>query len=97
MENSIKKHRSKGSGTILKRGRIYYLQYMINGHIKKISLKCTSYREAEIKAKELLAPLHSADTTEKLALHVEAVEKVQKTLHSIGKVKMRYYLIPLLK
>ena len=36
-----KTNRNKGAGTIFKRGKRYYLQYMINGAVKKVSLKCT--------------------------------------------------------
>jgi integrase len=64
------KYRTKGTGSIYKRGKTFYLQYMVNGKIKKVSLKTTSKREADKKAKELLSPIQTADTKEKIAIQI---------------------------
>jgi integrase len=64
------KYRSKGMGSVYKRGKTFYLQYMVNGKLKKLSLKTTSKREADKKAKELLSPVQAADTKEKIAIQV---------------------------
>ncbi|MCK4981725.1 MAG: tyrosine-type recombinase/integrase [Victivallaceae bacterium] len=72
-----KTNRSKGAGTVFKRGKYYYLQYMINGAVKKLSLKCTGRREAEQKALELL-PALEAKTKEQIALHVAEARSLTK-------------------
>ncbi|MDD5728138.1 MAG: site-specific integrase [Victivallales bacterium] len=72
-----KTNRNKGAGTIFKRGKRYYLQYMINGAVKKVSLKCTGKKEAEQKAAELL-PTLQANTKEQVALHVAEARKLAK-------------------
>jgi hypothetical protein len=75
-----KKHRKKGSGSLVKRGSIYYMQYMINGKRKQVSLGVTTEREAEKKAKEILDPLKTADTKEKIAVYVAEARKLTKGL-----------------
>ncbi len=72
------KNRAKGTGTIFKRGKTYYLQYMLNGKLKKISLKCASRKEAEKKTKEILVPLQTADTKEKIAVHIAEARNIIK-------------------
>ena len=61
---------------------------MSNDYVKKISLKCTSHRDAEAKAKELLAPLQTADITEKTALHVAHAQKLVKSRQNSDKCSM---------
>lgn len=81
------KNRTKGTGSIFKRGNTFYLQYMLNGKLKKISLKCTSKKEAEQKTKEILIPLQTADTKEKIAVHIaEARNIVKKSKAPLAKV-----------
>lgn len=72
-----KTNRNKGTGTVFKRGKYYYLQYMVNGDVKKISLKCKGKREAEQKAAELL-PALEAKTKEQIALHVAEARALTK-------------------
>jgi integrase len=71
------KNRKKGSGSLLKVGKYYHLQYMVNGAVKRISLKCSSEREAQKKADELLPDLQ-ARTKEQIALHVAEARKLEK-------------------
>ncbi len=71
------KNRKKGSGSLLKVGKYYHLQYMVNGAVKRISLQCTSEREAHKKADELL-PALQAKTKEQIALHVAEARKLGK-------------------
>ena len=79
MENQkSKKYRLKGTGSIFKRGRTYYLQYMVYGKLKKVSLKCTNKKEAERKANEILVPIQSADTKEKIAVHIGEAKNIIK-------------------
>ena len=77
-KQASKKHRTKGTGSIFTRGKTYYLQYMVYGKLKKISLKCTNKKEAEKKAKELLAPIQVADTKEKIAIHIGEARNIIK-------------------
>ena len=72
-----KKNRQKGCGTILKVGKYYHFQYMVNGKVKRISLRCTSEREAQKKADELL-PSIEAKTKEQVALHVAEARSLAK-------------------
>ncbi|MFA6715284.1 MAG: tyrosine-type recombinase/integrase [Victivallaceae bacterium] len=72
-----KTNRNKGAGSVFKRGKYYYLQYMINGVVKKVSLKCSSEREAKKKAAELL-PALEAKTKEQIALHVAEARNLSK-------------------
>ena len=58
--------------------KTYYLQYMLNGKLKKISLKCASRKEAEKKTKEILVPLQTADTKEKIAVHIAEARNIVK-------------------
>ena len=64
------KNRIKGSGSVFKRGKTFYLQYMLNGKYKKVSLQCTDKKTADKKAKEILFPLQAANTKEKIAIHI---------------------------
>ena len=73
------KHRTKGTGSIYKRGKTFYLQYMVNGVIKKISLKTASQKEAKNKAKKLLLPVQSADTKEKIAIQIAEARSLLPT------------------
>ena len=70
-----KQNRKKGSGTLLKVGKYFHLQYMINGITKRTSLKCTTEREARKKADELL-PVLQAKTKEQIAVHVAEARKL---------------------
>jgi integrase len=72
------KNRTKGTGSIFKRGKTFYLQYMLNGKLKKISLQCTSKKAAEKKVKEILVPLQTADTKEKIAVHIAEARNIVK-------------------
>jgi len=72
-----KTNRNKGAGTVFKRGKYYYLQYMVNGAVKKVSLQCTGKKEAAKKAAELL-PALQAKTKEQIALHVAEARKLGK-------------------
>jgi len=72
-----KSNRKKGSGSLLKVGKYYHLQYMINGAVKRISLRCSSEREAKKKAVELL-PALEAKTKEQIALHVAEARNLSK-------------------
>ena len=78
-KQSAKKYRLKGTGSIFMRGKTYYLQYMVYGKIKKVSLKCTNRKEAEKKAKEILAPIQAADTKEKIAVHIGEARNIIKS------------------
>jgi integrase len=78
MEKQNKKYRIKGTGSIFKRGKTYYLQYMVYGKLKKVSLKCTNKKDAEKKAKELLIPIQTADTKEKIAVHIGEARNIIK-------------------
>ena len=72
------KNRIKGSGSVLKRGRTFYLQYMLNGKYKKVSLQCTDKKTADKKAKEILFPLQAANTKEKIAIHIAEARNIIK-------------------
>jgi integrase len=71
------KRRSKGAGTIYKRGKYFYLEYTINGQKSKVSLKTTNRKEAEVKAKDLL-PVLQASTKEQIAVHVAEAKKLRR-------------------
>ncbi len=71
------KRRSKGAGTIYKRGKYYYLEYTINGRKNKVSLKTANRNDAETKAKDLL-PVLQADTKEQVAVHVAEAKKLRR-------------------
>jgi hypothetical protein len=45
------KRAKRWSGSLLKVGKYYHLQYMVNGAVKRISLQCTSEREAQKKSR----------------------------------------------
>jgi integrase len=68
-------NRAKGTGTIYKRGKFYHFQYMVEGKLHRVSLKCTSKKEAEKKADELL-PALNARTREEVATHVGIARKL---------------------
>jgi len=72
------KNRIKGSGSVFKRGRTFYLQYMLNGKYKKVSLQCTDKKTADKKAKEILFPLQAANTKEKIAIHIAEARNIIK-------------------
>lgn len=94
-EAMAKKNRKKGSGSLLKVGKYYHLQYMVNGAVKRISLRCSSEREAQKKADELL-PTLQAKTKEQVALHVgEARKLVKKNKLTLENVWKEYLQNPL--
>jgi integrase len=70
------KNRVKGSGSVFKRGKTFYLQYMLNGKYKKVSLQCTDKKTADKKAKEILFPLQAANTKEKIAIHIAEARNI---------------------
>jgi len=69
------RRRSKGAGSIFKRGKYYYLQVRTDGKAKLISLKTANKAEAEEKAKTL-EPAMVAKTREEVALHVAQARKL---------------------
>ena len=71
------KRRNKGTGTIYKVGKYFYLEYTVNGQKKKTSLKTTTRKEAEEKAKEL-TPTLQASTKEQIAVHVAEARKLRR-------------------
>lgn len=78
MSDKSEKRRLKGTGSIIKRGQTYYLQYTVNGKRMLKSLRVTTKREAESKAKDFLDPaLHSNDK----ASVIENIAKARKIIH----------------
>lgn len=71
-----KKGTAKGSGHIFKRGKIFYLQYDVNGKRHVQSLKTQIEKEAKKKAKEILEPAIAADTKEKVMFNVASARKL---------------------
>lgn len=71
-----KKGTAKGKGHIFKRGKIFYLQYDVNGKRFVQSLKTKIEKEAQDKAKEILEPALAADTKEKVIFNVAAARKL---------------------
>jgi integrase len=71
-----KKGTAKGKGHIFKRGKIFYLQYDINGKRFVQSLKTKIEKEAQNKAKEILEPALAADTKEKVMFNVASARKL---------------------
>ena len=65
-----KKGTAKGKGYVFKRGKIFYLQYDVNGKRFVQSLKTKIEKEAQDKAKEILEPALAADTKEKVMFNV---------------------------
>ncbi|MCK4982234.1 MAG: tyrosine-type recombinase/integrase [Victivallaceae bacterium] len=71
-----KKGTAKGKGYIFKRGKIFYLQYDVNGKRFVQSLKTKIEKEAQDKAKEILEPALAADTKEKVMFNVASARKL---------------------
>ena len=71
-----KKGTVKGKGYIFKRGKIFYLQYDVNGKRFVQSLKTKIEKEAQDKAKEILEPALAADTKEKVMFNVASARKL---------------------
>jgi integrase len=71
-----KKGTAKGKGHIFKRGKIFYLQYNINGKRFVQSLKTRIETEAQKRAKEILEPALIADTKEKVIFNVATARKL---------------------
>jgi len=66
----------KGKGYIFKRGKIFYLQYNVNGKRFVQSLKTRVETEAQKTAKEILEPALIADTKEKVIFNVATARKL---------------------
>lgn len=73
-----KHNRPKGSGSIYKRGKFFHFQYMVEGKLHRVSLKCNTRKKAEKKANELF-PILSAKTKEEVATHVGIARKLITT------------------
>jgi len=71
-----KKGTAKGKGYVFKRGKIFYLQYDVNGKRFVQSLKTKIEKEAQDKAKEILEPALAADTKEKVMFNVASARKL---------------------
>ena len=71
-----KKGTAKGKGHVFKRGKIFYLQYDVNGKRFVQSLKTKIEKEAQDKAKEILEPALAADTKEKVMFNVASARKL---------------------
>jgi len=71
-----KKGTAKGTGHIFKRGKIFYLQYDVNGKRHVQSLKTSIEKEAKKKAKVILEPAIAADTKEKVMFNVASARKL---------------------
>ena len=71
-----KKGTAKGKGHIFKRGKIFYLQYDINGKRFVQSLKTKIEKEAKQKAKDILEPALIADTKEKVIFNIATARKL---------------------
>lgn len=71
-----KKGTAKGKGHIFKRGKIFYLQYDVNGKRHVQSLKTKIEKEAHKKAKDILEPALVADTKEKVMLNIASARKI---------------------
>ena len=69
--------RKKGSGCLVKRGRLYYLRMKIHGQVKVKALHTANKEEAEVKAKEFESVI-AADTKEKVAMYVAEARHLRK-------------------
>ena len=82
-----KKGTAKGKGYVFKRGKIFYLQYDVNGKRHVQSLKTKIEKEANKKAKDILEPALVADTKEKVMLNIASARKlVSKKSIKLSKV-----------
>jgi hypothetical protein len=86
-----KKGTAKGKGHIFKRGKIFYLQYDVNGKRHVQSLKTPIEKEARNKAREILEPALAADTKEKVMFNVASARKlIHKKSIKLSKVWQLY-------
>jgi len=76
------KQRVWGSGSIYKRGKIYYLFTRVNGKAKMTSLKTANREEAEKKAEEILpGALLTAESRQQVVVHIgEAKGLIKKAV-----------------
>ena len=76
------KQRAWGSGSIYKRGKVYYLFTRVNGKAKMTSLKTSNREEAERNAEEILpGSLLAAESKQQVAVHIgEAKGLIKKAV-----------------
>lgn len=57
---------AKGSGCLVKRGKVYYARWVVDGRVYVKTTKCTSKKEAEKKLEDFVHPYQVASDIEKI-------------------------------
>jgi len=90
-----KPRRAKGTGRIFTRGKTYYLEYTVNGKKTTTSLRVTTLKDAEKKAKEFLDPvLHSEDKVRVIENIARARKVIRPSTLDLEKVWQTYLKVP---
>ena len=92
--------RTKGAGTLIKRGKYWTIRWVVDGVIHTQSTKCTNRKEAEDVAKEILKPYQAQSQIEKLKTieaQIETIEDAAKTVDKGSQIKLAFMLESMLK
>ena len=77
------KERSKGAGTLEKRGRVYIARWTVEGHRYSQSTGTSDRREAEARLAEFVAPFQLKDKAERLEAFAGKLEGVEGRLKEL--------------
>ena len=81
------KERSKGTGTLEKRGRVYIARWTVDGRRYSQSTGTSDRREAEAKLAEFVAPFQLKDKAERLEAFAGKLEGVEGRLKELEEAK----------